>query len=203
MRGVFYRSDTRTPDIIFPSGFQKRDASFLDPQVRFFQDSGDATTIALAPDIEPQSAVCFTRHFEAAAIFPIDGDVTESWIYVLNLQVKNIMNTQATQYAFVSDRKGLGVSGNLWPMFGQERCANSIAAGDIVGAVRFTRRMNNKGDFFNGGTFSTKEYRENPQYSGDQVTADLAKKLITPLVQTGGDLPIPTQAQGIVKSTST
>jgi hypothetical protein len=96
---------------------------------------------------------------------------------------------------------GLGVGDNLWPMFGQERAVNSIAPGDIIGAVRVRRRFNGN-DVFNGGDFKPIGYTANPGFNGPAGTANMAANLINPLVNANAWIAMPTQAQGITQSIS-
>lgn len=195
MRGIFYRSDTRepnNPDNMFANGFHKRDPNFANPGLRFPMGPNQA------PDVVPESAVCVTRHFEAAPLFPVSDLLTPTWVYVLDLDTDSMMNTQQSQYNYVSMVGQLGVLQSLWPMFGQERAVNSVAPVDIIGAVRVFRHFNGD-DVFNGGTFLPTAYIANPGYLG--VHAAVVANLVTALVNQGAPIPMPTQAQGIVQST--
>lgn len=196
MRGVFYRSDTRDPntDHMFANGFYKRDVNINDPVFRFPAGRQNA------PDIVPESAVCVTRHFEAAPLFPVGDLQTDSWVYVLDLDTADMTNTQQSQYAHVSSVGQTGNAGALWPMFGQERAVNSIDPNDIIGAVLVNRRFNGN-DVFNGGDFRPRQYLVNNGYTGPANTAALATNLITPLIQANAWLPMPSMAQGVVRST--
>ena len=86
---LFFRSDTREPDKIFETGFQTR----LTPnvQIRTFP-SGRI-------DVEPNSCVCITRDFAAAAIFPVANPATSSWVYIMDLPLASVANVHAEQYA--------------------------------------------------------------------------------------------------------
>jgi hypothetical protein len=179
MRGTFYRSDTRHPindAAIFRAGFTKRNAQFQDPVLRYPAGRDKS------PDIIPSSAVCFTRDFKAAPLFPVSDLETDSWVYILDLDVanNNVYNTQQVQWEYVTNHQLLHgkvfdeASEVLWTMFGQERAANQVAAQDIVGAVRVTRNFN-RNDVFNGGTFVVHEYLSNPNYAGsDQLEEQVA-----------------------------
>lgn len=200
MRGVFYRSDTRVPygaDQMFADGFSKRKPEkYTAPRLRYIAG------VDAAPDIRPTSAVCVTRDFQAAPLFPVSDLKTDTWVYVLDLDVRDMFNTQQAQYEYVGSIGNLGVADALWPMFGQERAVNSVAAHDIVGAVYVQRRFNSD-DVFNGGQFLPLAYEANPGYTGPDGTASLAAGSIKKLVAEGEWLPMPTQSQGIVKSTKT
>lgn len=196
MRGMYYRSDTRVPydpDQMFANGFSKRKPLKYDaPKLRYIAGP-DA-----APDIRPTSAVCVSRDFHAAPLFPVSDLKTDTWVYVLDLDVADMTNTQQSQYEYVSSISKLGVAEALWPMFGQERAVNSVTPGDIVGAV-YVQRKFNADDVFNGGTFLPLAYEPNPSYAGPDGTATQAADLIKRLVADSKWLPMPTQSQGIVK----
>jgi hypothetical protein len=179
---------------MFTNGFNKRDVNINNPVFRYIAGRQNA------PDIVPKSAVCVTRHFEAAPLFPVSDLLTPSWVYVLDLDTADMTNTQQSQYVYVQQVGRLGVAGALWPMFGQERAVNSVAPGDIVGAVYVTRRFNGN-DVFNGGSFLPSNYQANPGYLGGN--AALVANLINGLVAAGNWIDMPTQAQGIVQSTFT
>lgn len=197
MKGVFYRSDTRDPqgtDQLFANGFSKRNSKYTAPILRLVAGPKKA------PDIIPESAVCVTRYFEAAPLFPVGDLKTDSWVYVLDLDTDTMTNTQQSQWSYVQLVDQGGVASALWPMFGQERAVDSIAAGDIVGAVYVSRKFNSD-NVFNGGSFLPTKYLANPGYTGPGTTAKLAADLIGPLVKDKKWIDMPTQAQGIVKST--
>merc|ERR1712157_519499 len=90
MRGTFYRSDTRHPtlDQIFTEGFSKRNAAYADPVPQF--PFGNTN---VSPDIIPESAVCFTRDFKAAPLFPVGDPNVDSWVYILDLDVSTVYNS--------------------------------------------------------------------------------------------------------------
>lgn len=198
MRGVFYRSDTRQPygtDHIFTNGFSKRDPNYAAPMLRQIAGPNNA------PDIEPYSAVCVTRYFEAAPLFPVGDLLTQSWVYVLDLDTSVMTNTQLVQWNYVQQ---VGQGANpmaLWPMFGQERAVDSISPNDIVGAVQVSRRFNGT-DVFGGGRFLCMAYYANPGYAGPGTTGTMAANLINPLITAGQWIDMPAQAQGIVQSTA-
>jgi hypothetical protein len=203
MRGIFYRSDTRhpldPPDSIFDNGLKKRDARYLDPVVRF------PATDQRAPDIVPQSAVCFTRHFEAAPLFPVSNLNTNAWVYVLDLDTSAIYNSQVVQYEYIASNAlntGANATQALWPMFGQERAINEVSAKDIVGAVEVSRHFN-AANVFNGGTFTPLVYLPNPNYKGEEKTAKLVQDNLKRLVKAAQPVQMPTMASGVVHSTRT
>jgi len=200
MRGIFYRSDTRDPDSgadLFTNGFDKRDANFAAPQLRDLSGVGPL----IAPDVDPHSAVCFTRDFLAAPIFPVSDLNCPSWVYVLDLDVDDVLNTQATQFNLMQ-ASGRNTGGNgagaLWPMFGQERCCDAIANTDIVGALRVSRAF--LGGFAQGGSFVCSVYRANPNYAGGQAAS--VRAVMESYID-GSSHNTPTQAQGLVQSTQT
>ncbi|MHB8285811.1 MAG: hypothetical protein ACYDD1_14195 [Caulobacteraceae bacterium] len=197
MKGVFFRSDTRTPygpDQMFANGFAKRDATILTPQLRHVAGPTNA------PDIEPASAVCVTRYFEAAPLFPVGNLMTNSWVYLLDLDTSLMTNTQLLQWNYV---QSIGQGGNaqaLWPMFGQERAMDGIGSGDIIGAVEVQRQFP-ANNVFAGGNFKPLIYTANPFYDGPGTTATMAANLIAPLINAAQWISMPAQAQGIVQST--
>ncbi|HSW06479.1 hypothetical protein [Aquabacterium sp.] len=202
MRGIFYRSDTRSPDAnenLFTNGFTKRDVTQVNPTLRNMGTTSVGTD--RAPDVEPSSAVCFTSDFFGAPIFPVANLNIPSWVYVLDLDVATVMNTQATQFNLVQNSGANTLAGGaeaLWPMFGQERCVNSIAHTDIVGALRVARAF--LGTFAQGGTFVCSAYRPNPHYNGGQAVAVAAS--MNHFID-GRAHSTPTQAGGLVRNTRT
>jgi hypothetical protein len=202
MRGIFYRSDTRSPDNnenLFINGFTKRDVTQVNPTLRNMGTTSVGTL--RAPDVDPSSAVCFTSDFFAAPIFPVAALNVPSWVYVLDLDVATVMNTQATQYSLVQNSGANTLAGGseaLWPMFGMERCANSIANTDIVGALRVARAF--LGSFAQGGTFVCSVYRPNPNYNGGQAAPVAAT--MNGFIN-GRAHSTPTLAMGLVRSTRT
>lgn len=212
MLGVFYRSDTRPPlqsewDSddeqweIFIDGFDKRSPKkYKQPKLRLVAGKENA------PDVVPDSAVCFTRDFQSAPLFPVGDLQTDSWVYVLEVDATKIFNTQGKQWDYVKDDlHGLSkkqATTKLWPMFGQERALNRVAAQQIVGAVKVKRKFNSN-DVFNGGRFKCLKYISNPHFSGTKQVAKLATDMIGAFVSSGEYLPMPTCASGIVKSTMT
>ncbi|MGF1528251.1 MAG: hypothetical protein ACFCBW_15840 [Candidatus Competibacterales bacterium] len=208
MRGIFYRSDTRDPqsNSIFTDGFKKRDTSYDNPTMRAPTPMGNG--INKAPDLESSSGVCVTRDFFAAPIFPV-GDSTKqncsTWVYIVDLDVSKIFNTQAVQWEFVKSQVGTTASDvkeALWPMYGQERAVNAIAASDIVGAVYVERSF--PGNFCQGGQFVCTEYKANAKYTGGQATAvaSVMNGYVAQFNQAPWMKPhkTPTQAKGVVKS---
>lgn len=197
---IFYRSDTRDPNLnIFVNGFTKRDVTMLNPQLRAMGTASDnATTIA--PDVHPHSAVCFTRDFYAAPIFPVGDLNCDSWVYVLDLELSDVLNTQKVQFMLVeqtgANNAAVGQE-TLWPMFGQERCCNQIPNTAIVGALRVSRNF--AGTFAQGGSFTCSQYIANPHYTGGQQAA--VGGAMNSFIPNTYDTP--TQAQGLVRNDPT
>jgi hypothetical protein len=106
---------------------------------------------------------------------------TNSWVYVLDLDVKDIVNTQQRQYEYVVSIGRTSSKNAMWPMFGQERCVNSIRGRYIIGAVLVRRRFNGA-DVFNGGDFKPGNYVANPGYLGPGPTAQLVSTTIGALI---------------------
>lgn len=181
---------------MFANGFNKRNPIYVAPVLRLIAGPNNA------PDIEPASAVCVTRHFEAAPLFPVGDLLAESWVYVLDLDTAAMTNTQQSQWSYVQLVNQGNNPGSLWPMFGQERAVDAIAPGEIVGALKVRRRFNGQ-DVFNGGRFLPTEYRANAGYVDPGGTAALVAGLINPLVTAAQWIDMPTQAQGIAQSTGT
>jgi hypothetical protein len=180
---------------MFTNGFDKRDINYPAPQLRLIAGPTNA------PDIIPSSAVCVTRYFEAAALFPVADLLTNSWVYILDLDTSVMTNTQLLQWNYV---QGVGQGGNaqaLWPMFGQERAVDTIAPTDVIGAVQVTRRFNGTDVFSGGGRFLPMAYYANPAYAGPGTTATMAANLINPLITAAQWIDMPAQAQGIVQNT--
>ena len=211
--GVFFRSDTRPPlnSLVeswrqstewemFKVGFDVRDPKMKAYKHRF--NNGKKQTF----DLDPYSAVCVSRHFEASALFPIDNPNCDSFIYVVQLDAdkSKMYNTQEKQWDYA---KGLGFNQNqsqiqnnvLWPMFGQERGVRRIEPGEIIGAIDIERETD---PFTNWtGKFKCRAYFENTDYSGTADAAKSAKELISPIVKKSAWIKTPTKAQGYKKST--
>lgn len=202
--GTFYRSDTRhptnAPGNIFANGFTKRNAAYQDPVLRF-PLGPDAS-----PDIVPQSAVCFTRDFKAAPLFPVSDLLTNSWVYVIHMDTDAVYNSQQVQWEYI-DGRGLlnGAPAQdahmiLWTMFGQERAANEVPATSIVGAVEVSRHFP-QGDVFSGGAFRCLQYLANPNYV--ETTPNFANQVATVMNLYVNDVnpeTMPSQADGYVPS---
>jgi hypothetical protein len=113
-------------------------------------------------DINPPSAVCVTPRFAMAPLFPIDETVTDLWVY--SVYVRELFNTQAHQYAegmlaieeemeafkAIKARKESPKGGDpaheqyvetkaLWPLYAQELATKTIAAGDVICALKVRR----------------------------------------------------------------
>ena len=87
---------------IFDNGFTKRNSGYQDPVLRFPGGRHDRS-----PDIIPSSAVCFTRDFKAAPLFPVSDLVTDSWVYVMYLDVGHgqVYNSQQVQWEYVTNHE--------------------------------------------------------------------------------------------------
>jgi hypothetical protein len=205
-RGVFYRGDDRHPvdDDIFEEGFGKQNIHSAQvgpktsPELRYPRGALNA------PDIVTSTAVCVTKDFFAAALFPVDTSILMSWIYLLDLDVSKMYNTQQRQYNYVRDLvkqntiSGPGVADALWPMFGQERAVDEVEPDDIIGAVRIFRGFNGN-SVLQGGQFSVfpPGYVANPDYTRSEATSNQAAKAISTFGGIGNWLKMPTQAQGL------
>lgn len=113
-------------------------------------------------DINPPSAVCVTPRFAMAPLFPIDETVTDLWVY--SVYVRELFNTHAHQYAegmsalekemealkAIKARKESPKGGDpahdeyvecnaLWPLYAQELSTKTIAAGDVICALKVRR----------------------------------------------------------------
>jgi hypothetical protein len=192
-------------DGIFQNGFQKKDLSSkkVTPTKapKFKQSFG----FLKAPDVITTTAVCVTKDFFAAPIFPVEMDVFSTWVYVLDLDVTKMYNTQERQHQYVRDLaegghiSGPGVGDALWPMFGQERAVDEIQPGEVIGAVKVMRAFH--GDsVLQGGTFFCLAYEPNANYAGalDGTTADAVAGIMQKYITGRTHLKMPSQAQGIV-----
>ncbi len=204
MRGTFFRSDTRhpvnAPDEMFKNGFTKRDAAILNPQLRF--PGGDTES----PDIVPTSAVCFTRDFLAAPLFPVRDLTIDSWVFAVDLDVSAVYNTQEVQWEHVTKHKLLAGKSDaeaaevLWTMFGQERATNEIEAKDIIGAVSVRRNFAPSMSIWNGGRFTCVEYKANPGYAGSVELANKTRSTMQDFVDKSSALTMPSRDKGIIAS---
>ena len=217
--GVFYRSDTRPPlkDIdqdhrtvnnssdlakweMFKVGFDVRDPKMQAFKHRFL------TSKKKTFDLEPNSAVCVSRHFEASALFPVDSPNVSSFIYLVQLDAdkSKMYNTQEKQWDYA---KSLGLKQEsykirenvLWPMFGQERGVRRIEPGEIIGAVDVERET----DYFTGwtGKFKCTHYYKNSGYSGTKDAAKSAEELVNKMIKEELWIKTPRKTQGYAKST--
>lgn len=189
--GAFYRSDLRAPDDIFVNGFQKRNTSYASAHVRYLGGPD------MAPDITPQSAVCFSRHFEAAALFPVSNLTSDSHIYAFAIDVMTVFNTQSTQWNHAVSRNFSEPSANLWPMFGQERAANSIPADKIIGAVHI-KRIPNGTKWIHGMNFIPYKVSMNSRFKGSLDFVNNFIELTGEILNT--TIRCPTMSDGYVKS---
>jgi len=151
---IAFRGDDRDPKRIFITGFSRRaEAGPIDYR-KDIQMPGSIT--ALKPgDIQPESAVTFSRRVRVATMFPLkegpgDPQVSLTWIYMVAVETQQIFNTHQKQVEDGLD--GLtrwGEGGNdisavaakilLWPLYAQEMAALRIPSSDIIAAIACRR----------------------------------------------------------------
>lgn len=221
-KGVFYRSDTRPPrdDLIdewdrhkdgwemFKVGFDPRDANVKITK-RFKPEAPNKTF-----DLEPNSAVCVTRHFEAASLFPVEPNNCRSYVYIVELEASKLYNTQEKQWDYAYHHqydpsypfKGFKYKSeeavndtHLWPMFGQERATQRIAPGEIAGCIHVDRNAGTGRDKF-CDRFQCMKWIPNPDFTGSEGVTKLIGELVVPLVQKKDWIKTPKQVQGFAKS---
>jgi len=210
-RGVFYRGDRRRPydDGIFEKGFQKRDwfsKKVTPSQPPEFRPMGAGK----AEDVKTATAVCVTKDFFAAPLFPVRMTQLLTWIYFLDLDVDKMFNTQQYQREYVAQLVGDGhISGAqvkkaLWPMYGQERAVDKIKSEEIIGTVHVERKFNGDG-VLQGGVFRCLLYVPNANYGQlmGPATAREVASIIATYINDKTWLTIPSQSQGIVASNAT
>lgn len=221
-KGVFYRSDTRPPrkDLVeswrhdkdwelFKQGFDSRD-----PKMKIKQRFGDNNKKKTF-DIDPNSAVCVTRHFEAAPLFPVSNKNCDSFVYIVELEASKLYNTQEKQwdyainhlydninplYGFKGMKESTVMNERLWPMFGQERATKKIEPGEIAGCI-LVERFNsiNPNDFTD--RFKCLEWIPNEDFTGSEAVTTIIDKLVVPLCKKQDEIKCPKQHQGVAKST--
>jgi hypothetical protein len=152
---IAFRGDDREPRVIFITGFTRRTA---DGPILYRKDdrSFPGSITALKPgDIEPDSAVTFSRRMRVATMFPLREDsgdpaVSDTYIYMVAVEANKIYNTHQKQ---VEDGlRGLdqwGDWGNtiddmaarvlMWPLYAQEMATINIPSTDIVAAMACRR----------------------------------------------------------------
>ncbi len=134
---IYYRGDDREPGQIFKNGFQKR-ALTSNITYRPF--------VGKAGDIDPDSAVCVTRWFETAPLFPFSNE-NPRYIYALYLDDSVVFDTRERQIQETGaeiqklmlsgvahkDVKALDIG---WPLYAHEYATDAVPSKDIIGAVR-------------------------------------------------------------------
>lgn len=162
-----YRGDTREPQIIFEEGFQRRGGSWefyndpknilekkiQEPAFRISQGG------QLFNDIIRTSAVCFTRNFDCAPIFPVN-DFSKSppsqlppphiFIYIVNVQ-------QGYSTYLLQQELGSPLA------FCEEIATRDVPSGDVIAAVKCQR-------FFNIDAFGKPDWKNGVRY---QLTSEI------------------------------
>jgi hypothetical protein len=187
-RGLLFRGDTRSPAQIFLRGFSARDRSSTGPGYRY--PHGDWA----APDVDPNSVVCITRDFNAAAIFPLSNPRAQSWIYVLDLPTHDVFNVQDFQYQAVVARRSQSAPNALWPMRGQERAVLSVSAPQIVCAVKIERTLNAMAQ----EVFRPLSLTMNPLYVRSSSTRRLVEGQMNAIVADQTYIRTPTRSDAVV-----
>jgi hypothetical protein len=107
MRQLYYRSDTRSPSIIFNKGFQprsrfalnnakhglcwglQREADLIENSIKLLPKMNLSLGDFTVDDASPNYAICLTRNFTSAAMFPIpklaDIILADTYIYFVVL----------------------------------------------------------------------------------------------------------------------
>lgn len=145
---IYYRGDTRDPAVIFPAGFDKR-YPMCPIQFRTVEFPGTAG------DVNPPTAVCLTRRFEIAPLFPI-GNNDPRYIYAIYIDDSEIFETRDIQIQQAKTeienvmltgvaRENVNELDIGWPLFGYECATDRVPNHTIIGAVHCTilNRFNN------------------------------------------------------------
>lgn len=132
---LFFRSDTRVPKTIFKSGFTS-----LNPKQGITYRSNPG----IAGDIDPPSAVCLTRRFDVAPLFPFQK-MGKRFIYALAMDDSQIFDTREQQIkdtdTYLQEAIKLGMPLDKarakigWPLFAHEYATEKVPFTSIVGAV--------------------------------------------------------------------
>ncbi len=119
MYRIFFRGDSRPPEVIFKLGFIPRFPNF--EMIQQYNDEG------IAYDFFPYTSVCVTPDFDVAALFPKHGG-TASFIYALLLDVRQCINGH---YHQVVTRIGKHFDADPFLWFAQEHCIGKIKSESI------------------------------------------------------------------------
>ncbi len=143
---LFFRSDTRIPKKIFKSGFTslnpKQGITYRkNPSV---DDGMGLSKLGAAGDIDPPSAVCLTRRFDVAPLFPFQK-MGKRFIYALAMNDSQIFDTREFQIkdtdAYLQEAIKQGIPLDQarakigWPLFAHEYATEKVPFTNIVGAV--------------------------------------------------------------------
>jgi len=136
---------------MFVAGFQKR------------SPASAITTRGMGPnragDVEPTSAVCISARISGAALFPLflqqPAPIGPNYLYMMAIDTGRIFNTHALQVqtSLASPKLAAKPAAVMWPLFAQELAVDSVAPGEIIAAVSFTRAFFGA-SWQNGGTYT-------------------------------------------------
>jgi hypothetical protein len=197
---VMFRGDDRHPveGGIFASGFTKWDPLRPAPFYR------RRTDLPVAGDLDPESGVCVSARFEAAAMFPLKRDAGSarliSFIYVVLVDFETLLNTHGLQVRdALGERARRRVGGRvttqwrnegagynaahtpglspMWPLFAHELAADSIPAGQVISAIRCTRTWTGE-DWTRGGSYTLGNTFHNPGCTAPQVFVSAARSFL-------------------------
>lgn len=137
-----FRGDTRPPKTIFEFGFQRRGANWQyyneskkiqEPSLRFYKEKGNE--MIKACDIVSSSAICLTRQFDLAPLFPLHPQGDElfasdyTWLYVVQLW---------QGFATYEEQQAL----KLPISFCQEVAVRDVPSMDVIAAIQCKRYWN-------------------------------------------------------------
>lgn len=140
---IAFRGDNRPPEVVFTEGFTRRGGTWEhfntkkeieEPTFRFF--ATDYKGKQKAEDIIPSSAVCVTKKFDLAPLFPIENPENPNdpvppvtWIYIVKVQ-----------QGFLTYDLQRQLNSSL--AFCEEVATRDIPPGDVICAVKCERFWN-------------------------------------------------------------
>lgn len=173
---IAFRGDNRDPKQIFVSGFTPLQGKGPVTYRKGPKLSGNITQVKqLKPgDIEPSTAVTFSRRLTAAVMFPLDTSVLKTYVYGVAVELGDLYNTHFKQVmdGLKGMKKWSGMGNQIdaetaktlmWPLFAQEMAAIQIPSTDIFAAVACQRQW--RGSDWKSGLDYTLEVEvfRNPQ----------------------------------------
>lgn len=160
---MFFRGDDRPPDEIFNDGFKKRNENVKQPRIKQNKTKDGK---AMCPDIESETAVCLSRSFGAAALYPFTRKKSVSFIYVVDLNSNDMFNTQGFQFDYLLKKLGDDITAQnaidrAFNLGDREWAVNAVHYSRIIGCFAIVRKFDHKNDNRRGGVLYIKKFMLN------------------------------------------